>query len=131
MATAYKDIVNFSIIRNLREKIGDACIIFNNLLNKDNIARRESEYYEVYTTQYKEDMSNLMELRDRCMKCADKCNQIMLDMNTYNIKQYYLDKDELEEYEDKEDYNNQDFTTSDKEEAKEDNNNNSDDEDIW
>lgn len=87
--------------------MGDACIIFNNLLKGDNISNRESEYYEVYTKQYAEDMHNLIELRDRCLNIVDECNKIMMNMNVYNIKQYYLDPEELSEYEDIESYEEQ------------------------
>lgn len=100
----YKDIINFSIIRRLREKMSDACIIFNNLINPNNVKNRESNYYEVYTSQYHQDMNNICNLRDRCMKIADECNKIMLNMNVYHIKQYYLNPDELSEYEDFERY---------------------------
>lgn len=104
MAFGYKDIINYSIIRKLKERMTDACIIFNNLVRKDNISDRESEYYEVYIKQYKEDLTNLQELRDRCLKIADECNEIMLKINSYHIKQYYLDPNELSEYEDQKDY---------------------------
>lgn len=100
----YKDIINFSIIKRLREKMSDACIIFNNLINPNNVKNRESNYYEVYTSQYHQDMNNICNLRDRCMKIADECNKIMLNMNVYHIKQYYLNPDELSEYEDFERY---------------------------
>lgn len=87
--------------------MSDACIIFNNLIRKENVNRRESNYYEVYTLQYQQDMNNLQSLRDRCMKIADECNKIMLDMNIYHIKQYYLDPNELSEYEDFDKYKEQ------------------------
>lgn len=103
----YKDIINFSIIRRLKERMSDACIIFNNLIRKENVNRRESNYYEVYTLQYQQDMHNLQSLRDRCMKIADECNKIMLNMNIYHIKQYYLDPNELSEYEDFDKYKEQ------------------------
>ena len=103
----YKDIINFSIVHKLKQRISDACIIFNNLVRKDNINQRESEFYEVYTLQYQQDMNNLRELRDRCMHVADECNKIMLEMNTYHIKQYYLNPDELSEYEDFDKYKDQ------------------------
>ena len=103
----YKDIINFSIIRRLKERMSDACIIFNNLVKKDSVKRRESNFYEVYTLQYQQDMKDLQNLRDRCMKIADECNKIMLDMNVYHIKQYYLDPNELSEYENFDKYKEQ------------------------
>lgn len=103
----YKDIINYSIINRLKQKISDACIIFNNLVRKENIEKRESNYYEVYTLQYKQDLKNLQELRDRCQHIVDECNKIMLDMNTYHIKQYYIDIQELSEYEDFDKYKEQ------------------------
>ena len=86
----YKDIINKSIVEKLKSNIHDACIIFNNLVRKDRIEKRESDLYEVYTTQYKEDLTSIQELRNRCLNIADECNRIMLDMNTHHIKQYYI-----------------------------------------
>lgn len=107
---AYKDIINFSIIRKLKEKITLICDDFNNLIRPENIKRRESDYYEVYTAQYKQDIDSLINLRNKCQDIVDECNRIMLNMNTYHIKQYYLDKSELSEYEFIDDYNKQEFT---------------------
>lgn len=116
----YKDIINYSIIYKLKQKISDACIIFNNLVRKENIEKRESNYYEVYTLQYKQDLNNLQELRDRCQHIADECNRIMLDINRYHIKQYYLNPDELSEYEDLDKYQAQ-FPKTQEEKIEDDN----------
>lgn len=106
---SYKDIINFSLIRKLKGLISDACIIFNNLVKDENVKKRESEFYEVYTLQYKEDLKNVQNLRDKAQKIADECNAILLNMNTYHIKQYYLDANELSEYEDFDKYKEQVF----------------------
>lgn len=103
----YKDIINFNIIKKFKEHLNNICILYNNLLHKDSIKKRESEYYEVYTQQYLDDIKKLTELRDNCLHLADLCNKTLLVMNTYHIKQYYLDKEELSEYEFKNEYDDQ------------------------
>lgn len=103
----YKDIINFSLINKLKKCMNDACIMYNNLLKKEKITNRESEFYEVYTKQYAEDMNDLILLRNRCQDIVDLCNKSILNMNRYHIKQYYIDKNELSEYEFNEEYENQ------------------------
>lgn len=103
----YKDIINFSLINKLKKCMNDACIIYNTLLRKEKINNRESEFYEVYTKQYSDDMNDLVTLRNRCQEIVDLCNKTILNMNTYHIKQYYIDKEELSEYEFNNEYNNQ------------------------
>lgn len=100
----YKDLINFSIVRKLKEKLNNVCIIYNNLVNKSNIKKRESDFYEVYTKQYQEDLSNLEQLRDTCLHTADLCNEILLMANRHHIKQYYIDKEVLDDYEFKDEY---------------------------
>lgn len=103
----YKDIINFSLINKLKKYMNDACIIYNTLLRKEKINNRESEFYEVYTKQYSDDMNDLVTLRNRCQEIVDLCNKTILNMNRYHIKQYYIDKEELSEYEFGNEYNNQ------------------------
>ena len=103
----YKDIINFSLINKLKKYMNDACIIYNTLLRKEKINNRESEFYEVYTKQYSDDMNDLVTLRNRCQEIVDLCNKTILNMNRYHIKQYYIDKEELSEYELGNEYNNQ------------------------
>lgn len=100
----YKDLINFSIIRKLKEKLNNVCIIYNNLVNPSNVKKRESEYYEVYTAQYQEDLSNIEQLRDKCLHTADLCNKLLLMANRHHIKQYYIDKEVLDDYEFKDEY---------------------------
>lgn len=100
----YKDLMNFSIIRKLKENLNSICIIYNNLVNKSNIKKRESDYYEVYTAQYQEDLVNLEQLRDNCLHTADLCNKLLLMANRHHIKQYYIDKEVLDDYEFKDEY---------------------------
>lgn len=128
---SYKDIINFSIIRKLKCLLGDAFILFNNLVKDEKIINRESEFYEVYTSQYKEDLELVQNLRDKAQKIADECNKILLNMNTYHIKQYYLDKNELSEYEAFNDYCSQEFKNDDVKDTKVDLTNNIDDEEEW
>lgn len=106
---AYKDIINFELIRKLKTQIHDIYVIYNNLVTDNNVEKRESEYYEVYTDQYKKDVSNLTDLRNRCLKIADMCNNVLLNMNTYHIKQYYLNPNELDGYEFSDEYKSQNF----------------------
>lgn len=103
----YKDIVNFTIINKLKSLLNNVCLTYNKIINPKNIKNRENEYYEVYTQQYSADMKNLQDLRDFCLQTADLCNKTLLMMNTYHIKQYYIDKEELSEYEFSEEYINQ------------------------
>ena len=129
--TNYKDIINFTLIRKLKGILHDSCIIFNNLVKEKNIKNRESEFYEVYTEQYKEDIANVQNLRDKAQKIADICNSILLNMNTYHIKQYYLDKNELSEYEDFEEYKQQEFEENTNIPVEQTSKNSDDEEDIW
>lgn len=95
----YKDIINFSIVKRLKNYLNDICILYNRIIHPSNMKNRESDLYEVYTMQYKADMEYFQQLRDNCLKTADMCNKILLDMNTYHIKQYYIDPQELENHE--------------------------------
>lgn len=103
----YKDIVNFSIINKIKQYMNDACIVYNNLIKKDKVKNRESEYYEIYTKQYTDDLNSLITLRNNCQNVVDLCNKTILNINKYHIKQYYIDKEELSEYEFKDEYENQ------------------------
>jgi hypothetical protein len=95
----YKDIINFSAIKKLKKYLNDVCILYNRIIRPENLKNRESDLYEVYTNQYKTDMEYFQQLRDNCLKTADLCNKILLDMNTYHIKQYYIDPQELQNHE--------------------------------
>lgn len=95
----YKDIINFSIVKRLKNYLNDICILYNRIIQPSNMKNRESDLYEVYTLQYKYDMEYFQQLRDNCLKTADMCNKILLDMNTYHIKQYYIDPQELKNHE--------------------------------
>jgi hypothetical protein len=101
----YKDIINFTLIKKLKNYLNDICIIYNNLVKKDNIKKRESEFYEVYTKQYQEDLQYIEQLRDKCLHTADLCNEILLMTNRHHIKQYYIDKEILDSYEFYDEYN--------------------------
>jgi hypothetical protein len=101
----YKDLINFTLIRRLKHYLNDICVIYNNLVKNDNVKKRESDYYEVYTKQYQEDLSNLEQLRDNCLHTADLCNEILLMANRHHIKQYYIDKEILNSYEFYDEYN--------------------------
>lgn len=101
----YKDLINFTLIRRLKHYLNDICVIYNNLVKNDNVKKRESDYYEVYTKQYQEDLSNLEQLRDNCLHTADLCNEILLMANRHHIKQYYIDKEILNNYEFYDEYN--------------------------
>jgi hypothetical protein len=100
-----KDIINFTVIRKLKERIHNICIIYNSIINPNKIKQRESEFYEVYTDQYKSDLADLAELRDNCLHTADLCNEILLLANTHHIKQYYINKEILDKYEFYDEYN--------------------------
>jgi hypothetical protein len=101
----YKDIINFSAIKKLKKYLNDVCILYNRIIRPENLKNRESDLYEVYTNQYKTDMEYFQQLRDNCLKTADLCNKILLDMNTYHIKQYYIDPQELQGHESFDEYN--------------------------
>ena len=106
---AYKDIINFEIVNKLRQKISLICNNFNELIRPQFIKNRESEFYEVYNNQYRSDISNLIELRNKCQDIVDECNKIMMDMNMYHIKQYYIDQQEINDNRYAEEYKEQQF----------------------
>ena len=132
----YKDIINFTVIRKLKQLINDTCIIFNNIVTDSKIKKRESEYYEVYNKQYNEDIDDIAQLRDKCLHTADLCNKILMMANQYHIKQYYINKEILQEYEFSNDYINEitKFENSSKElnnQTHSQTTNQMDDDDIW
>ena len=45
----YKDIINFSIVKRLKNYLNDICILYNRIINPSNMKNRESDLYEVYT----------------------------------------------------------------------------------
>jgi hypothetical protein len=95
----YKDIINFSAIKKLKKYLNDVCILYNRIIRPENLKNRESDLYEVYTNQYKTDMEYFQQLRDNCLKTADLCNKILLDMNTsFHFFDFQIDGDSLETF---------------------------------
>lgn len=73
----YKDLVNETKINELKDIINKICLIYTKLGNKDAFEHRESQDYDVYTTQYSIDMSNLKSLCKYAQNLVEQCNDTM------------------------------------------------------
>ena len=73
----YKDLINTEKIHELKELINKICLIYTKLGNKDALEHRESQDYDVYTSQYSIDMMNLKSLCKYAQELVEQCNDTM------------------------------------------------------
>lgn len=73
----YKDLVNETKINTLKDIINKICLIYTKLGSKDAFEHRESQDYDVYTSQYTIDMINLKSLCKNAQELVEQCNDTM------------------------------------------------------
>jgi len=94
----YKDLLNKTKLADLATNIKGLNLRFNMLTSKESIEDRESELFEQYTTQYKDDMQNIDFIRQYAQNIVNMCNEMnfILSKRAIQYHVYEFDNDNIE-----------------------------------
>lgn len=94
----YKDLLNKTKLADLTTNVRGLNLRFNMLTSKESIEDRESELFEQYTTQYKDDMQNIDFIRQYAQNIVNMCNEMnfILSKRAIQYHVYEFDNDDIE-----------------------------------
>ena len=94
----YKDLLNKTKLADLTTNVRGLNLRFNMLTSKESIEDRESELFEQYTSQYKDDMQNIDFIRQYAQNIVNMCNEMnfILSKRAIQYHVYEFDNDEIE-----------------------------------
>lgn len=94
----YKDLLNKTKLADLTTNVRGLNLRFNMLTSKESIEDRESELFEQYTSQYKDDMQNIDFIRQYAQNIVNMCNEMnfMLSKRAIQYHVYEFDNDDIE-----------------------------------
>lgn len=96
----YKDLVNKKII-DMKNNIELLSLRYKMLASQKSVDNRESEVFEQYCNQYREDMQNIDFIRQYAQNIVKACDEMNLIISKRAIQYhvYEFDNDEIEEME--------------------------------
>ena len=94
----YKDLLNKTKLADLTTNVRGLNLRFNMLTSKESIEDRESELFEQYTSQYKDDMQNIDFIRQYAQNIVNMCNEMnfILSKRAIQYHVYEFDNDDIE-----------------------------------
>lgn len=96
----YKDVVNVNTLNELKKQLNTLCIDYNKFVSNKAVENRESDLWDIYTSQYERDLALLTEMRSAAQMIADVCNKGLFNISSRAIYNHvFVDpmKEKMEE----------------------------------